>query len=188
MYLSRSGIIFLCTVIIFFIVSCENDLKEIEKISSKSVNLPVDTSRIVEVIFSDSAMVKGKLITPLLLHHKAPKSYDEMPKGLLVIFFDENQKETNRIVADHGIRRESEKLIELRRNVVVTTQKGDVFKSEELFWDETKKIFYSNQTVNITKPDGTAITGTQFKSDQTFEHPIISNATGSLATGNKLTY
>jgi LPS export ABC transporter protein LptC len=187
-YTSKLGIFFLCTLISFFIVSCENDLKEIEKISSKSTDIPVDTSRIVEVIFSDSATVKGKLVTPLLLHHKTPKPYDEMPNGLLVIFFDENQKETNRIVADNGIRRESEKLIELRKNVVVTTQKGDVFKSEELFWDETKKIFYSNQTVNITKPDGTSITGTQFKSDQTFERPIISNATGSLATGNKLTY
>jgi LPS export ABC transporter protein LptC len=187
-YPLKLNTVYFCALISFFVVSCENDLRDIEKISSRSVNLPVDTSRGVEVIFSDSAVVKGKLITPLLLHYKTPKPYDEMPNGLVVIFFDENQRESNRIVADNGIRRESEKLIELRKNVVVTTQKGDVFKSEELFWDETQKIFYSNQTVNITKPDGTSITGTQFKSDQTFDHPIISNATGSLATGNKLTY
>jgi LPS export ABC transporter protein LptC len=171
----------------FAMASCENDLREIEKISSRALNLPVDTSRGVEVIFSDSAVVKGKLIAPVMLYHKTENPYYEMTNGLTVIFYDENQKETSRIVADHGIRRENEKLVELRRNVVVTTQKGDTFKSEELFWDETKREFYSNQVVNITKLDGTSISGTQFRSDQNFDYPVIQNATGSLATGDNLT-
>lgn len=170
------------------LTSCENDMKEIEKISAKKSTLQVDTSRVVEVIFSDSAVVKGKLITPLLLEYKTASPYFEMPSGLTVIFYDENQEESSRIVADHGIRRAQEQLVELRRNVVVTTQKGDTFKSEELFWDERKKLFYSNQLVNITKLDGTSINGTQFKSDQNFDNPVISNASGSLATGDKLNY
>jgi LPS export ABC transporter protein LptC len=111
-----------------------------------------------------------------------------MPKGLMVIFYDENQRESSRIVADHGIRRENENLLELRKNVVVTTEKGDTFKSEELFFDQTKKIFYSNQMVYVTKLDGTNFSGTQFQSDQNFENPIFQNATGNLATGDKLTY
>lgn len=168
-------------------ISCENDLKEIEKISAKT-KVSADTSKGVEIILSDSAVVKGKLLAPLLLYYNTSNPYNEMPKGLTVIFYDEFQKESSRITADHGIRRENEHLVELRKNVVVTTQKGDTFKSEELFWDETKKVFYSNQLVNITKPDGTSITGTQFRSDQNFDNPVINNATGSLATGNKLTY
>ena len=182
------NIAFFSVLLSFLFIACENDLRDIEKVSSRIVNVPVDTSRGVEVIMSDSGVVKGKLITPLLLIYNTAHPYNEMPNGLTVIFFDENQKETSRIVADHGIRREQEKLVELRGNVVVTTQKGDVFKSEELFWDESKKIFYSNQLVNITKPDGTSINGTNFQSDQNFENPIIQNATGSLATGDKLTY
>lgn len=166
--------------------SCENDLKEIEKISSRKEQVSVDTSKGVEMILSDSAMVKGRLITPLLLAYKTASPYNEMPKGLTVIFYDENQRESSRIVADHGIRRESENLIELRKNVVVTTNKGDTFKSEELFFDQKKKIFYSNQMVYVTKTDGTNFSGTQFQSDQNFDNPIFQNATGNLATGNKL--
>ncbi len=169
------------------LISCENDLREIEKISAKT-KISADTSKGVEIILSDSAVVKGKLIAPLLLDYKTSNPYSEMPAGLTVIFFDENQKENSRITADHGIRRQTEELVELRKNVVVVTDKGDVFKSEELFWDEKKKIFYSNQLVNITKPDGTSINGTQFVSDQNFNNPVINNATGSLATGDKLTY
>lgn len=169
------------------LIACENDLREIEKISAKT-KISADTSKGVEIILSDSAVVKGKLITPLLLDYKTANPYYEMPAGLTVIFYDENQRESSRITADHGIRREKEELVELRKNVVVVTDKGDIFKSEELFWDEKKKIFYSNQLVNITKPDGTSINGTQFVSDQNFNNPVINNATGSLATGDKLTY
>ncbi|MBC8052988.1 MAG: LPS export ABC transporter periplasmic protein LptC [Sphingobacteriaceae bacterium] len=171
-----------------FIIACENDVREIEKISSRKVSIAVDTSKGVEIILSDSATVKGKLITPLLLQFKVAAPYNEMPNGLVVIFYDENQAESSRIVADHGISRNNGDLIELRKNVVVTTKKGDTFKSEELFYDSKKKIFYSNQLVNITKPDGTSINGTNFQSDQKFDNPVIQNATGSLATGDKLTY
>lgn len=184
----KPKIIFICLVGGLFAVSCENDLKEIEKISSRKLDISVDTSKGVEIILSDSAVVKGKLITPLLLTYKTDNPYNEMPNGLTVIFYDENQRESSRIVADHGISRDNGKLIELRKNVVVTTQKGDTFKSEELFWDDTKKMFYSNQLVNITKPDGTSINGTHFQSDQNFNNPVIQNATGNLATGDKLTY
>lgn len=171
-----------------FLVSCENDLRDIEKVSSRKLEVPVDTSKGVTAIFSDSAIVKGKLITPLLLNFRTSKPYYEMPKGLNVILYDANLEQTTNIVADNGIWREGDKLIELRKNVVVTTQKGDVFKSEELFWDQNKKIFYSNQLVNITKTDGTTINGTNFESDQSFNNPVITNATGNLATGNQLKY
>jgi len=186
--LKKINIAFFCVLGCLVLISCENDLKDIEKISSRSTKISADTSKGVEIIFSDSAVVKGKLITPLLLHYNTANPYNEMPQGLTAIFYDVNQQETSRIVADNGIRRENEKLIELRKNVVVTTKKGDTFKSEELFYDETKKIFYSNQLVNITKPDGTSIYGTQFQSDENFDNPIISNATGSLATGNKMAF
>lgn len=166
--------------------SCENDLRDIEKISSKKTEVQVDKSYGVEIIFSDSAKVKGKLITPELHMYKTANPYQDMPKGVTVIFFDENQKETQRITADQGIRRENEKVIELRKNVVVTTIKGDVFKSEELFYDENKQIFYSNLLVNITKLDGTNIYGTKFQSDQNFINPVIDQATGNIPTGGKL--
>lgn len=188
MLLKKINIVFFCVLGCLVLISCENDLKDIEKISSRSTKVSADTSKGVEVIFSDSALVKGKLITPLLLHYNTATPYYEMPNSLTVIIYDVNQQESSRIIADNGIWREDKKLIELRKNVVVTTKKGDTFKSEELFYDQAKQIFYSNQLVNITKPDGTSIYGTQFQSDQNFDNPVINNATGSLATGNNLAF
>jgi hypothetical protein len=72
--------------------ACENDLKKIKEISAKSVSQPIDTTRGVEVIYSDSAIVKGKMITSLLIHYdvskQVTKPYYTMPKGVKVIFYD----------------------------------------------------------------------------------------------------
>jgi LPS export ABC transporter protein LptC len=171
------------------LVSCENDLKDVERISAKTVSVPVDKSYGVTVIYSDSAVVKAKFTAKEMFHYKTVTNpYYEMPKGITIIFFDENQKESSRVVSDYAIRRENEKQVELRKNVVVTNVKGDVFKSEELIWDEAKQRFYSNQLVNIIKPDGTNIFGSGFRSDQSFNNPEIDRAYGNLATGNRFTY
>ena len=53
--------------------ACENNLRDVEKISAKKLIVPVDKSTGVEIIYSDSAHVKAKLITPELLSFKTEK-------------------------------------------------------------------------------------------------------------------
>ena len=182
----KLGLVFFGLLGSLLFVSCENDLRDIEKISRKKQSVPVDKSYGVEIFFSDSAVVKGKLIAPEMHAYNTSERYYVMPNGVTVIFYDQNQQETQRIVADQGTWRENQKLVELRKNVIVTTKKGDVFKSEELFYDQNKKSFYSNLLVNISKPDGTNIYGTRFRSDEKFENPVIDQASGNIPTGGKL--
>lgn len=166
------------------IAACENDLKEVERVSSKKIAIPVDKSINVEIIYSDSAVVKAKLITPELLHYKTDRPYQEMQKGVTIIFYDQFQKETSRIKSDYAIRRESEKLVEFRKNVVATNTNGETFKSEELIWDENKKHFYSNQTVEITTKTST-IFGLGFEANEKLYPWTIKQATGNFDTPQK---
>jgi LPS export ABC transporter protein LptC len=163
---------------------CENNLKDVEQISSKKLKIPVDRSTGVVLIYSDSAIVKAKLITPELLHFKTDKPYYEMKKGVTVIFFDAQQQETSRIKADYGIQRENEKVIELKKNVVVTNIKGETFKSDELTWDENKKRFYSNKLVSITSKTN-VLYGTSFWADESFSYYEITQSTGDLSLTEK---
>jgi len=179
LFLALTGVLF---------ISCENDLREVEKISSKAPSIKVDTTRGVTVIYSDSAVVKAKLSAPILYTYNTSQPKYEFVKGVTIIFFDDQQKESSRVVSDYAVRKENEKIVELRKNVVVTNIKGDTFKSEELLWDEKLKKFYSRQLVYITKPDGTSLAGTGFESDETFLNPKIESASGTLATGDKLTF
>lgn len=176
------GAIFCLGIVLQF--ACENDLRDVEQISAKKTAIAVDKSIGVEIIYSDSALVRAKLITPELLSYKTEKPYVEMKKGVLVIFYDPNQQETSRIKSDYAIRRESENIVELKKNVVATNIKGETFKSDELIWDETKKRFYSNRLVTITSGEN-ILHGTSFWSNEDFSYYEIVQSTGDLKLTEK---
>jgi LPS export ABC transporter protein LptC len=173
----RFGALMLIGTILFS--ACENDLKKVEQISAKKLIVPVDKSTGVEIIYSDSAKVRAKLITPELLNFKTEKPYIEMKKGITVIFYDENQQETSRLKADYAIRRERENIVELKRNVVASNTKGETFRSDELYWDENKRRFYSNKLVSITSSDN-VLYGTSFWANEDFSYYEIVQSTGDL--------
>ena len=144
----------------------------------------VDISTGVEIIYSDSAVVKAKITTPELLHFKTDRPYDEMKKGVKAIFFDQNQQETSNIIADYAIRREHENIVELRKNVVATNKDGKIFKSDELIWDNNQHRFYSTKLVTIITPNQT-VYGTEFWANDKFTYYEIKQSTGNFDVSNK---
>ena len=167
----------MCAVLI--LTSCENDLKDVERISNRSVAIPVDKSFGVEIIYSDSAKVKARMLTPELHHYNTEKPYYEMPKGVTLILLDEEQKETSRITSDYAIMREDDKITELKKNVVAVNKEGKIFKSEELIYDQNQSRFYSNQLVSIVTKSQT-IYGTSFWANESFSYYEIQQSTGNF--------
>lgn len=167
------------------ITGCENDLKDIQKISAAEVNKPIEKYTDVDVIYSDSARVKAHMTAPLMINYKVKKPYTEMPKGVKVIFYDNNLQETSTIVADYGVYHDQEKLIELRKNVVGTNAKGDTFSSDELIWDESSKQIHSNKLVHVKLADGSITDGTSFVSDENFNHWTMTQASGSFPVNSQ---
>ncbi len=177
------GAVFYVGIILLF--ACENDLSKVEQLSAKKLSVPVDKSTGVEIIYSDSSIVKAKLITPELLNFKTEKPYIEMNKGVTVIFYDRFQQESSRVRSDYAIRRERENIVELKRNVVATNIKGETFKSDELIWDETKKRFYSNKIVSITSNQN-ILYGTSFWANEDFSYyEIVQSTGGGRLTGDQ---
>ena len=170
----------LAMVGIALITGCENDLKDIQKISASEVNKPIERYTSVDVIYSDSARVKAHMTAPLMIIYKTKKPYTEMPKGVKVIFYDNNLKESSTIVADYAVRHDLEKRIELNKNVVGTNIKGDTFTSDELIWDEDTKQIHSSKLVHVKMADGSITDGTGFTSDENFNHWILAQGTGKF--------
>ena len=159
--------------------ACENDLKKVKAISEQQLKNPADSSKGVEVIFSDSAKVKLRLTAPLMLQYSSvAKPYMEMPRGVKAVFFNDSLKEITTITADYGWRRESEKLIVLRKNVVATNQKGDVFKSDELVWNEATRKVTSSKPVTIVTSNGSVINGSSLLTNEKFDPWEINATTG----------
>jgi len=164
----------------FWLTACENDLENIKRLSNMSSGGPIDTTRGVDVIYSDSAVVKGRMTTPLLIKYSFAKPYDVMPEGIKVIFFDKNGKEEGTIVADSAVQIENESITKFYKNVVATSVDGKVFRSEEVIWDQPKKRIYSSKRVDMTSPDGKFFTGLDFTSDDKLENPHWSRMTGEF--------
>src|SRR5690606_41369917 len=79
----------------------------------------------------------------LRIYHDSTGNY-EFQKGLQIIFFDNDGKETQRIKSDYGVQRSIEGITEFRKNVVINMADGSVIKTEELFYDEKKKEYYNS--------------------------------------------
>ena len=162
------------------LTACENDINKIKAIAAADATKPVESTTDVDVIYSDSASVKFRLLAPLMLEYAVKIPYSILPKGVKVIFLDKNVKQAAQIVADSAFMHDDNKLIEFHKNVVAQNSEGTIYKSDELIWDQKKKICYSNKPVEMTKVGGDIMRGTSFKSDDKLQHPIFQNSTAVI--------
>lgn len=174
-----SGLLLLFVALSGLMASCnDDDLKNATSISSKKITLSKDRSYGVEIIYSDSAKVKAKGFAPILdqVTPSQGAKYNEMPKGIKINFFDEFLKSTGSITSDYAINKEGEKITIFRKHVIVINDQI-TFTTEELTWDENKRL-YSSPYGTVTSKDGSVITGTQFTAPQDFSTYNIIQASG----------
>lgn len=145
------------TLIIFIfgciLSACENDLSKVEKIASNEASLPVETSKDIQILYSDSAKVKANLKSPVLKFYKVENAYHEMPAGLVVNFYDNKMQVTSTLSAKYGRKFQNKRIIEIKDSVVVVNNKGEKLNTERLIWNEQTRKIYTDKFVKITTPD-----------------------------------
>ena len=170
---------------IFFWVGCKSDINNLKAVKLQR-KITIETTIEAEMIYSDSAKVKAKLNAPILLNNKTDSPYYEMPKGMQVVFFDDALKQSSKVTSDYAITKDNQKILELRKNVVAVNNKGETFKSEELIWNQNKRIFFSNKLVNIST-NSAQISGTKFWAKEDFSYYEIKQGAGPLTFKDNLT-
>lgn len=176
-------------ILFAIVISCEPDLKEVDRIASIQAEEPVDISLGVTIIFSDSAKVKARLVAPEMRNYSTlDNPYYEFQKGLTIYFFDDFGNESQQITADYAIRRELEEIVEFHNNVVITRADGVQIKTEELIHNEKENTFYNNSPVSGYSKDGrNYFQGASFKSDGDFKNIEVQNTTGVMhLEGNRV--
>jgi len=166
--------------------ACENSLDDIKKISSKEEDKPFSTSHDVEVIYSDSAKVKARMTTPLMIELDDPKnSYHEMPKGVKVVFYEDDMTVKGTITSDYAIQKDRENIIDFKKNVVVTNAQGQTFKSDELIDDVGNKKFYTDKPVEINMGNGSEMQGVGARCNASMYPWTIDRSTGTFPVDQK---
>ena len=172
--------IFLASLCLSGIVSgCKkNDPKEVESITSRTK--PAEVSTGVTALYSDSAKLKAKLITPKMVRLINDSPTVEMPKGLEVWFYDNKGKVNSHLRSNYGIRFINKALTRVSGNVQVVNLKGDSLNTEEMFWDEPKAKIYSNKFVKVRTKDE-IIFADGFESDVNFSNYTFYKIKGRLS-------
>ena len=134
-----------------------------------------------EILYSDSAIVRFKLTSPLMLQYdQDPKDqYLEFPNGIHIERYDSNMEIITKITADYARQFTKDQRWLARNNVVVVNNVGDTLKTEELYWDQKYENIYTDKFVTIVRQDR-IINGIGMKSDQAINNWVINNISGIM--------
>ena len=163
--------------------ACENDEKEIAQVTQKN-NFPVETAKNIEVLYSDSAIVKAKLNAAEMKRFTGNDPHVEMPKGVNLKFFDAGMNVISTLTSNYAVTREEQQLMEARNNVIVVNQKGEKLNTEHLTWNQKTKKIYSDVFARITTADE-IIYGNGFEANEDFSKYKIINVKGIINVKEK---
>ena len=156
--------LFLACVLNAFL-ACESNFKEVQK-SNISEFVPTGDADSINIKYTDSGRIKSILISPKLLDYATLDfPFTEFPKGISVTLYDENGKKTF-VTSKYAISYKQTELIDLQGNVKITNESGQLFETEQLFFDQKNEWFYTEKRYKFTDPKGVSFgDGVDFSKD-----------------------
>lgn len=161
------------------LLSCEPDMESIKALVDRE-KTPGIVAKKNEIIYTENGLPRLKLIAPITMSFQfAPEPYTEFPEGIQLYTFSDGKSVESFLTAKYAVHYDKKKMWEARNNVVAMNRKGEILNTEKLFWDEQKKIIYSNDFVKFTSVDG-VIFGEGFEADELLENVEIKNTSGTI--------
>jgi len=159
------------------VASCSND-------NSGNINEIIDYTGPIreltnaEILHSDSAVIKAKVITPSLLEFE--DGNQEMPSGFFIEFFSADGSTSSTLTADYARYNKEEDRWKATGNVIlVNIKNNERLNTEELFWNPTDEKIYTEKFVRIETEDQILL-GQGLTADQDFSTYKIEKLTGEL--------
>jgi LPS export ABC transporter protein LptC len=161
------------------LLSCKPDIESIKALSDRD-STPSMVAYNNEVIYTEGGVIVVKMTAPVTKHFQfAQEPYTEFPEGISVYNFSSEKTVESYLTAKYAIYYDKKKLWDARYNVVAMNKKGEILNTEQLFWDEQKKLIYSNDMVKITSAEGT-IFGEGFEADEQLENIVVKKSSGII--------
>lgn len=181
-HISQLGFIILSAILF----SCQPDRNEVLAFGKKHI-VPSQTGKDITMLYSDSTVLKIKLQAPQMqiFDKNVKEKMTVLPKGVFVIFYNEDGKQESTLKADYGVRYENSKRMEVKYNVEVVSAKGEKLNTEQLIWDEQTKKIRSDKFVKITRATE-IIMGNGLIANQDLTQYEIKEITGTIRVDNNL--
>ena len=151
---------------LFLYAACSSSDKELVDINYDPETTPSMNTDSVITLISDSGITRYKLETEnWQVFDKAKDPYWYFPKGIYLERFDSLFQVEATILADSAWNYTDKQLWRLKGNVDIRNMDGEMFLSDELFWDQKNERVYSDKYIEI-KQDETELKGYGFESNQ----------------------
>jgi LPS export ABC transporter protein LptC len=172
---SQLYIVTAIAVTMFF--SCKNNFKEIQQIGVLQ-NEPIGEAEHINLKYTDSGRLKANLLSPKMFDYSNRDfAFSEFPDGIVLHLFDEKNSRSI-IVADYAIVYNETDLIDLRGNVIITTQTKDTVFTEQLYYNQKDDWIFTNHPVRYVSPTK-IVTGNAFDSNRDFDDFGVTELTGT---------
>lgn len=158
--------------------SCGNDKDAIRRLSNRD-QMNVERGRGVEINYSQNGVVRIHSIAPTATRIAREVPYMEFTDGIKIMFYSASHQLESTLTSKYAMAYENSRSMTARDSVVVINQKGEVLNTDELIWDEDKKIIYSNSFVKIQTADE-IIYGKGMTANENFTDYVIKNITGKI--------
>jgi len=141
---------FLLVLSITLIVTCENDVNEVERVT-RFENPLQEIASDIEILYSEEGDVKAKLLAPEMTKNSEGKPYTEFNKGLNVYILDKNKKVTTELSANYGIKYDKDDTTVISQNVkVINKIDGLTLETEKLTRNDKTGELHTDAFVKIT--------------------------------------
>jgi LPS export ABC transporter protein LptC len=172
------SILILSVFFAFFLVACSNDKPDKIAAIVDRTKLPKLSATDITTIISDSGITRYRISAPCWnIYDKANQPYWEFPNGIHFERFDLNLRVDANIHSKYAKFNQNEQIWELRGNVKSTNLQGELFETEQLFWNQRQERFYSDTLIKITQQTR-IITGIGFESNQSMTKYMIKRPQG----------
>ena len=164
---------------VFLFTSCGNDFDSVNAITLEKQG-PAMSAKNIEVLFSDSGKIEAKLNSVLLDKYEGPDPYMEFTKGFNLWIYDSAGRVESSITGNYGKQNELSRIMLAKGNVIVRNElKNQQINTEELTWDENKRLIYSDVKVKVTTPDK-ILFADGLKANEAFTWYEFSNPRGQM--------
>lgn len=179
----KKSLLFSFTTIVFFsLFACESNFKEVQK-STFAEFTPSGEADSINIKYTDSGRIKSILISDKMLDYATVEfPFTEFPKGVNVTLYDENGKRTF-VTSKYAVTFKNTDLIDLQGSVKITNETGQLFETEQLYFDQKNEWFYTEKRYKFTDPKGVSFgEGVDFSKD--FKIINSQSVTGEVENDN----
>lgn len=168
----------LATALLLAFPGCKEDGKLGVASRIDPAKMPTMSTVNVSTLISDSGITQYKIVSPLWnVYDEVDTPYWCFPKGIYLQKFDREFNVVATVAADSAKFFRMLSLWKLDGNVELKKEPGELFLTQQLFWDQRRNRLYSDSFIHIETPDR-MLEGHGFESNDRLTKYSIRRPTG----------